>query len=81
VRIITNKQRLEQAKMMRDDWIKAEAQVMAGQSYSIDGKTVTKANLSEIRNSVKFWENKVSMLNRKLKGKGSIRIKNVVPMD
>lgn len=66
---------------MRDDWIKAEAQVMAGQSYSIDGKTVTKANLSEIRNSVKFWENKVSMLNRKLKGKGSIRIKNVVPMD
>jgi len=66
---------------MRDGWLEAEKAVMAGQSYSIDGKTVTKANLSDIRNSVKHWESQISLLRRKAKGKGRARLTNVVPMD
>lgn len=62
-------------------WLEAESHVQAGQSYSIDGKTVTKANLSEIRNSVKYWEGKVTQIKRKQKGKGRARISQVVPMD
>ena len=66
---------------MLDAWLEAELQITAGQSYSIDGKTVTKANLSEVRNSVKYWERQVTLLKRKKKGKGRVRVSNVVPMD
>lgn len=66
---------------MLDSWLEAEKHVQAGQSYSIDGKTVTRANLSEIRNAIKYWEAKVTQLKRKSKGKGRTRVSQVIPMD
>jgi len=73
--------KLQRAIEMRDSWIVAEEAVQAGQSYSVDGKTVTKANLSEIRNAIKYWEGQISQSKRKSKGKGRVRITNVVPTD
>lgn len=72
---------LETARSMLSDWIDAERKVMSGQSYSIGGKSVAKASLSDIRVSVQYWSKVVKQLKRRKKGKGVIRISRVVPMD
>ncbi len=64
---------------MLDEWIEAERKVMLSQSYTVDGQTVTRANLSDIRNAIKHWEKQVSMIKRKQKGKGKARISHVIP--
>lgn len=40
----------------------AEEKVLTGQSYSLGGRTLTRANLSEIRAGVTLWEGRVSRL-------------------
>lgn len=72
---------LEKAQSMLDDWIEAERKHMSGQSYTIGGKSVTKASLSDIRQSIQYWAKVVKQLKRKKKGKGSARISRVVLMD
>jgi len=40
----------------------AEEKVLTGQSYSLGGRTLTRANLAEIRAGVTLWEGRVSRL-------------------
>lgn len=40
-------------------YITAEKKVLKGQSYTIDGTTFTRANLSELRNGRIEWERKL----------------------
>ena len=51
---------LEVAKKHLDMWLEAESQVAINQAYTIGGKSFTRANLSEIRNQIKYWSNKVA---------------------
>ena len=41
-------------------YIAAETAVLTGQSYTILGRTLTRANLSEIRAGRKEWERRVA---------------------
>lgn len=66
---------------MLNGWLEAEKMVMAGQSYSINGQTVTRANLSDIRKSVQYWQGQVNRLERQKKGRGRTRIIHVIPTD
>jgi hypothetical protein len=72
---------LETAKKHLDMWLEAESEVAINQSYTIGGKTFTRANLSEIRNQIQYWSNKVAELENIAKKKGRSRIYRIVPRD
>ena len=45
-------------------WIKADLSVAKGQSYSMNGRTLTLANIREIREQVHYWERRVAAFSR-----------------
>ena len=47
---------LETAKRHLDAWLEAELAVTNAQSYTIGSRTMTKANLTEIRKSIEYWQ-------------------------
>ena len=54
----------EQAQTRLDEYMAAESAVLAGQSYSIGGRSVTKANLKEIRDGISYWTRQATRLDR-----------------
>ncbi|MFP9128530.1 DUF6148 family protein [Niallia sp. BSM11] len=53
---------LDRAKTHLNAWLEAELAVSSGQSYSIGTRSLTRANLKEIRETITYWENRVSKL-------------------
>lgn len=54
--------RKERARYMINEHIIAENAVLSGaQSYSIAGKSITRASLAEIRANKKYWEAELAM--------------------
>ncbi len=51
---------LKTAKKHLNEWLNAELEVSTSQSYQIGSRSLTRANLKEIREQIKFWENKVT---------------------
>lgn len=72
---------LEVAKKHLDAWLEAEMSVTTGQSYTIGSRTLTRANLTEIRNSITYWNNKVAALENVQKSGGRNKVYRVVPRD
>lgn len=72
---------LETAKKHLDAWLEAELEVTTHQSYTIGSRSLTKANLTEIRRQIQFWSNEVAKLENIKKRKGRNRITRVVPRD
>lgn len=54
----------EQAETRLTEYMTAEQTVLSNQSYTIAGRTLTRANLREIRDGITFWETKVKRLTR-----------------
>ena len=50
---------LTQAQTALDAWIAADLAVAKGQSYSMNGRTLTLANAKEIREQIQYWERRV----------------------
>lgn len=67
---------LERARKHLDAWYEAELAITTGQSYSINGRQLTRANLSEIRKQITFWEGKVASL-----GTRNRRVRRIIPRD
>ena len=72
---------LETAQKHLDAWLEAEMQVTNAQSYTIGSRTLTKANLTEIRKSIEYWQQKVTILENLKKNNGRSRVKRFVPRD
>ena len=51
---------LQIAKDALTAWIKADLSVANGQSYSMNGRTLTLANIREIREQIAYWERRVA---------------------
>lgn len=68
---------IERAKTHLDAWYKAELAVSTGQSYSIGSRSLTRANLSEIRKQIEYWEKRVATFSEKKRR----RAKRFVPRD
>lgn len=66
---------LAQAEAKLTLWMDAEDAVANSQSYSISGRSLTRANLKEIRETIDYWEKKVQRLSR-----GGIRILGGSPL-
>jgi len=45
-------------------WLDADAAVATGQSYSINGRTLTRANAKEITDKIQYWSRVESQLTR-----------------
>lgn len=67
---------LEQAQEKLDAWMAADEAVAGGQSYSIGGRSLSRANAAEITNKIEFWEGKVIRLSN---GRGGIRVRYMAP--
>lgn len=72
---------LETAQKHLDAWLEAEMQVTNAQSYTIGSRTLTKANLTEVRNAIEYWQQKVTILENLKKNNGRSRVKRFVPRD
>lgn len=72
---------LEAAQKHLDVWLEAEMTVATGQSYTIGSRTLTRANLTEIRNAIEYWNGKVQKLENIQRKGGRSRIKRGVIRD
>lgn len=55
---------LAQAEAKLTTWMAAMDKIAVGQSYSIDARTLTRANLGEVQKQVEYWDNQVKRLTR-----------------
>ncbi len=53
---------LQQAQTSLDAWIAADLAAAKGQSYSMNGRSLTLANSREIREQIQYWERRVASL-------------------
>jgi hypothetical protein len=53
---------LQTAKLHLQSWLESELAVATGQSYKIGSRSLTRADLSEIKERIKFWSNEVDRL-------------------
>lgn len=51
---------LQTAQDALNAWIKADLAVAKGQSYSMNGRSLTLANTREIREQIHYWERRVA---------------------
>lgn len=72
---------LETAQRHLDAWLEAELAVTNAQSYTIGSRTMTKADLGEIRRAIKYWQGKVATLENVAKTSGRNRVRRFVPRD
>lgn len=72
---------LEIAKKHLDAWLTAELEVTTHQSYTIGSRSLTKANLSEIRKQIEYWSDQVARLENIEKRGGRNRVFRAVPRD
>ncbi len=72
---------LEIARRHLEEWLEAELVLTTAQSYTLRNRTLTRANLTEVRNSIKFWNDKVNELENIKNTGGRNRIRRVVPRD
>lgn len=72
---------LEIAKKHLEEWLNAELTVTTNQSYSIGTRSLTRANLAEIRKQIEYWNGKVIQLENQQKHHGRNRAYRFVPRD
>lgn len=72
---------LKIAKKHLNAWLEAELEVTTNQSYTIGSRSLTRADLSDIREQIAFWEGKVATLENQEKHGGRNRMIRIVPRD
>ena len=50
---------LSQAQDALDAWVAADLAVAKGQSYTMNGRSLTMANVKEIREQILYWERRI----------------------
>ncbi|MGE7113238.1 DUF6148 family protein [Lysinibacillus sp. NPDC047702] len=72
---------LERARVHLQSWLDAELAISTAQSYSVGSRTLTRANLSEVRKQIDYWRNKVAELEITESGRKVHRSKRFMPRD
>lgn len=71
---------LETAQARLDMWLAAEEAVATrGQNYSIGGRSLSRADLGDIRSSIDYWQKKVDQLAASAVNGGRGRVRYAVP--
>lgn len=50
---------IEIAQKHLDTWLDAEMAIATGQSYTIGSRRLDRANLTEVRNAITYWQNQL----------------------
>ena len=69
---------LAQAQAKLDAYLAAEDKILRGQSVTIDGETLTRANLDLVQRGVATWDARVKGLSAGATGRG--RMRTVAPI-
>lgn len=72
---------LEVAQKHLEEWMEAELEVTTHQSYQLGSRTLTMADLGDIRETIDYWEKKVAALLTAQKNGGRGRVRRVVLRD
>lgn len=65
-----------------EQYIACEAAILGGaQSYTMGSRSLTRANLSEISDMIKYLEKELEAENAKVSGRGRNRMIGVIPRD
>lgn len=74
-------ERLVKAKERLNTYYEAELAVLSGQSYSIGSRTLTRANLKDIKDTIQYLEKLVDELESAAAGKGRRKVFGIIPRD
>lgn len=55
-------------------WLEALDKIATGQSYTINGRSLSRADLGKVQEQIEFWERRVIKAQR-----GGIRMRQVIP--
>ncbi|WNA15494.1 hypothetical protein [Acinetobacter phage HFM1] len=70
---------LDEVKQKLENWLAAEDALATSKSYTIDGRTLTRANMQEIASRIAYWKNEAERLSC---GRKSVnRVMRFVPRD
>lgn len=69
---------IEEARANLKMWLDAEKAVATGQSYTIGGRSLTRANLRDITERIRYWRGEVVKLET---GRRGARVMRAVPVD
>lgn len=72
---------LERARIHLQAWLDAELAISTAQAYTIGSRTLTRANLAEVRKQIDHWHNKVTELEIVESGRKVHRSKRFMPRD
>lgn len=61
---------LAQAQAQLDAYLAAETAVLSGQSYTIGGRSLTRADLKAIQSGITLWNQRVQELSARSSGRG-----------
>lgn len=64
-----------QAQAQLDAYLAAETAVLSGQSYEINGRRLTRANLADIQKGIQIWNARVVRLTN-----GGLTVRGVTPV-
>lgn len=74
--------RIDNTKKALERYYEAELQILSGaQQYSLGSRSLTRANLAEVRRAIRELENLLDKLISELNGQGRIRISAGIPID
>ena len=73
---------LERYKKRLEQYYEAEEAILSGaQSYKVGSRSLTRANLNEIADMIKYLENRVTSEQSATNGKGRNKVTGIVPRD
>ena len=64
---------LEQAQTRLNEYLAAEAKILAGQRVEMDGRQLYRANLGEVQTGIDIWDKRVKNLTQSATGRGRSR--------
>lgn len=64
---------LQQAQTQLERYLAAEAAVLLGQSYEINGRKLSRANLKDIQTGIDTWSTRVTQLSNRAARRGRSR--------
>ena len=75
--VISREEHIRTAREMYLLWIEAEKAAMTGQEYRIGSRFLRRADLGEIRRSIKYWKDELASL----EGVSRIKVRQIIPRD
>jgi hypothetical protein len=74
--------RLQEYKNRLEAYEKAEMTILDGaQSYQLNGRNLTRANLSEVRQMIEYLINRIEIEESRVNGKGRNKVVGIIPRD